>query len=93
MLTADMRGGRWTGKLVYTDQRELVSDVACAAWWEGNTLTLSVLWYETENDNRYAFCFEGDTVRIRKWTETGMPDPLAGYEALYRIEGGAPSWL
>lgn len=83
-LLADLRGGRTTGKLIYADHGEIVSDVACAARLTENRLELSVLWYETENHNRYTFTFEGTLVRIRKWTEAGRPDPLAVREAVYR---------
>ena len=88
-IVADMRGGRATGKLVYTDHREVVSDIASAAWWDGNQLELSILWYETENNNRYTFTFDGERVHIRKWTEAALPDPLAERQAVYRIEARA----
>lgn len=82
----DMRGGRWLGKLRYTENRELVSDVACAAWWSGeNTLELSILWYETEGENRFTFSFEGEFVRIHKWVQAGMEDEMQHRDALYRV--------
>ncbi len=88
-LVADMRGGRWTGKLVYTAHEEIVSDVACAAWWDQGRLELSVLWYETENENRYSFTFGDQQVSIRRWTESGMKDPMAACEALYQYGGAS----
>ncbi len=85
----DMRGGRWLGKLRYTENRELVSDVACAAWWSGeNTLELSILWYETEGENRFTFSFEGEFVRIHKWVQAGMEDEMQHRDALYRVAEG-----
>lgn len=86
-IVADMRGGRHYDKLVYTDRGEIVTDVACAAWWNGDQLELSVLWYETENHNRYTFTFEPSRVMIRKWTEAALPDPLAERRAEYRYGG------
>jgi hypothetical protein len=82
----DMRGGRWLGKLRYTENRELVSDVACAAWWsEENKLELSILWYETEGENRFTFAFEKNLVRIHKWVQAGMEDAMQSRNAVYRI--------
>ena len=86
-IIADMRGGRTTGKLIYTDHGEVVSDIASAAWWNGDRLELSVLWYETENHNRYTFTFEPSRVLIHKWTEAALPDPLAERDAEYRYGG------
>ncbi|MBQ6234032.1 MAG: serine hydrolase [Clostridia bacterium] len=86
-ILADMRGGRLTGKLIYTDHGEIVSDIASAAWWNGDRLELSVLWYETENHNRYTFAFEPSRVLIHKWTEAALPDPLAERDAIYQYGG------
>ena len=86
-MIADMRGGRTTGKLVYTDHGEIVSDIASAAWWNEGKLELSVLWYETENHNRYTLTFESTRVLIHKWTEAALPDPLAERDAEYRYGG------
>ena len=86
-IVADMRGGRSAGKLTYTDHHEIVSDILSCAWWDGNRLELSVLWYETENHNRYTFTFEPSRVLIHKWTEAALPDPLAERDAEYRYGG------
>lgn len=83
----DMRGGMLQGKLIYTENRELVSDVACAAWWsDAHTLQLSILWYETENENRFTFAFDGDQVKIHKWVQAGMQDELQCRDAVYSIQ-------
>lgn len=84
-LTADMRGLWRTGKLVYTAYRELVTDVACAAWWdEDGALQLSVRWIETENENRFTFAFDGPLVRISEWVPAGANDALETRSAVYR---------
>ncbi|MBQ8092581.1 MAG: serine hydrolase [Clostridia bacterium] len=77
LIEADMRGGFITGRLDYSDAGEVCSETASAAWWDGDQLHLSVLWTETVSHNRYTFDFGSDCVNIRKWTESGISDPLA----------------
>lgn len=86
-IVADMRGGWSTGKLIYTENRELVTDVVCAAWWDkAGALQLSVRWVETENENRYAFTMDGTSVHISKWVPAGENDTLESRSAVYRIQ-------
>lgn len=86
-FTADMRGLWSTGKLVYTEHRELVSDVACAAWWEGtDVLRLSLRWIETENENSFTFTFEDGLVCIHKWVSSGAFDAPQTRDAIYQIK-------
>ena len=83
-IVADMRGGRATGKLVYTDHHEIVTDVACAAWWNAeDELELSVLWYETEDEDRFRFRFEGGRCEVTEWVETGVFGPRNEKRAVY----------
>ena len=86
-ILADMRGGHRDGQLRYTENDGIVSDIAACAWWNGEKLELSILWYETENHNRYTFSFEPSRVLIRKWTEAALPDALAERDAEYRYGG------
>ena len=87
LLEADMRGGRTSGRLVFRQEPDIVSETACAAWWSGDTLELSVIFTETENHNRFSFTFGEDTVSVRRWTESGISVPLAEEQAVYRMRG------
>lgn len=88
-ITADIRGGRAYGQLVFRQDPDVVSEIACAAWWSGiDTLELSVLWMETENHNRFTFTFRDGSVTVRKWTESGIADPLVECSPVeYRMGG------
>lgn len=83
---ADLRGGRQEGRLIYTADNEIVSRISAAAWWESDTLHLSLLWVETECENRFSFDFSGGRVTARKWINAGVFGALAQEEAVYTME-------
>ena len=83
---ADLRGGRQSGRLSCTDHLEVVSRICAAAWWAGETLQLSLLWVETECENRFSFAFSGDRVTVRKWIAAGVFGAQAQEEAVYTME-------
>lgn len=86
-IVANMRGEWSEGELVYTQNREIVKDVVCTAWWEKDkVLQLSIRWIETETENRYSFTFHQSTVQILKWVPAGKYDVLESRSATYRIQ-------
>ena len=84
-LTADLQGARTAGELVYRYDREIITKTSSSAWWdEQGRLQMSVLWVESEAENRYMFTFDGDEVRVDKWFTFGTFKGLEKDECVYR---------
>ena len=84
-LTADLQGARTAGELVYRYDREIITKTSSSAWWdEQGRLQMSVLWVESEAENRYMFTFDGDEVRVDKWFPFGTFKGLEKAECVYR---------
>ena len=85
-LTADAQGGRRTGRLVYTQDREVVTRIDAAAWLDSTgRLQLSLLWTETEMENRFSFRFDGGQAEIEKWIDSGLMGAQVREKAVYQI--------
>lgn len=83
-LRADMQGARTQGELIYPYEREVLTKISSTAWWdEEGRLQLSILWYESEAENRYMFTFAGDEVRIDKWFTFGRLKGLEKTHCVY----------
>ena len=77
--------GRAHGELVYRYDREIITKTSSSAWWdEQGRLQMSVLWVESEAENRYMFTFDGDEVRVDKWFTFGTFKGLEKDECVYR---------
>lgn len=83
-FAAALDGGVTEGTLAYPG--EIVNRIAARAWWESeNRLCLSVLWHETEMENRYAMTFGGKTVTVEKWIGGGVFGAQAMERAMYNL--------
>lgn len=86
VLLADMQGSRTQGCLIYTYEREVLTKISTTAWWdEAGALQLSVLWYESEVENRFSFAFDGDRVCVDKWFTFGTFAGLQKERCVYRV--------
>ncbi|MDD3335444.1 MAG: serine hydrolase [Eubacteriales bacterium] len=85
-LLADARGGRMQGKLCYSYDHELLTDVSAVAWWDDeNRLQLDLLWYEAVDENRFTFTFEGNQAYIEKCIVAGVNGASAREAARYAM--------
>lgn len=86
-LTADARGGWQPGRLVYAQGGEVLSEVRAAAWRDARgALQLSLLWVETEYENRYSIACEDGRATVRKWIAAGVFGAAHAEEAIYTVE-------
>ncbi|MDO5377917.1 MAG: serine hydrolase [Clostridia bacterium] len=70
-LLIDVMGGRRIGRLFYEEIEE--SMVAVSGWWEAeNRFCMSLLWIETEAENRFAFTFGEGGATIEEWNAAGV---------------------
>ncbi|MFR5794409.1 MAG: hypothetical protein ACLUI3_01740 [Christensenellales bacterium] len=84
-LDGGSAGARTAGELVYRYDREIITKTSSSAWWdEQGRLQMSVLWVESEAENRYMFTFDGDEVRVDKWFTFGTFKGLEKDECVYR---------
>ena len=83
-FNADLLGGRRTGALHYDALLE--TRIETAGWWEAeNRFCLSLLWTQTELENRFAFTFDGSKVTVEEWIAGGVFGPMGRVQARYRL--------
>ena len=85
-LKADLSGSSIQGTLDYGALGEVVTKVSSSAWFTSDgVLHLSVLWYETEVENHFAFVFDQDQVKVEKTITCGYVGVPQTENGTYRI--------